>query len=326
MKRREFIAGIGGVAAWPLVARPQQAAVPVLGFADNTSLATKREFIAAFHRGLAEIGYVEGRNLAIEYRWAEGHYDRLPALVADLVRRPVSVIVAAPTSTALAAKAATSKIPIVFQIGSDPVEIGLVASLNRPGSNLTGVATLNADVVGKRFQMLHELVPAARSIAYLVNPANPIFAQIETRDVQLAANALAVHLLVLNASSEGDIVTAFSTLIRERADALLVGADTLFNAQREQIITLAARHNVPTSYQYREFVPAGGLMSYGPPYSNAYRLVGHYTGRILNGEKPADLPVQQSTTVELVINLKTAKSLGLTIPETLLATADEVIQ
>jgi putative tryptophan/tyrosine transport system substrate-binding protein len=300
--------------------------MPVVGFVDNTSLATKREFVAAFHRGLAELGYVEGRNFAIEYRWAEGHYDRLPVLVADLVRRPVSVLVAVPTSTALAAKAATSTIPIVFLVGSNPVEIGLVASLNRPGSNLTGIATLNADVVGKRIQLLHEMVPTAASIAFLVNPTNPVFAQIETKDVQLATGALALRLLVLNASSEYDIDTAFSTLTRERAGALLVGADTFFNTQREQLLALAARHRVPVCYQYREFVPAGGLMSYGSPYTDIYRLIGLYTGRILNGEKPADLPVQQSTKIELVINLKTAKALGLTIPETLLATADEVIQ
>jgi putative tryptophan/tyrosine transport system substrate-binding protein len=276
---------------------------------------------------LAETGYIEGQNVAIEYRWAEGHFDRLPALVADLVRRRVAVIaIAGTTASALAAKAATQTIPIVFTIGSDPVEIGLVASLNRPGGNLTGVTALQAAVVAKRFEMLHELAPAATPIAFLVNPTNAAVAQAETREAQVAARVLGVDLLVLNASTPSEIDTAFATMVGERAGALVTSSETFFMTQRVQFAVLAARHAVPTIYAWRENVEAGGLMSYGSNPLDSIRQAGVYTGRTLKGEKPADLPVQQSTKIELVINLKTAKALGLTIPETLLATADEVIQ
>jgi putative tryptophan/tyrosine transport system substrate-binding protein len=325
MQRREFIAGLGA-AAWPVTAYAQPAMMPVIGFVDNTSLFAKREFVAAFRRGLAETGYFESRNVMIEYRWAEGQYDRLPALVSDLVRRPVTVIVACPTNTALAAKAATTTIPIVFQIGANPVEIGLVTSLSRPGGNLTGVVNLNLDVAAKRLELLHELVPAATSIAFLANPTNRMYTENETKEVQSAARVLGLRLIILTASSESDIETAFATLVLDRADAVLVGADTLFLIYRDQLVAQAARHAVPVVYPYREFAHAGGLMSYGSNLIDAFRQVGLYTGRILSGEKPADLPVQQAVRLEMNLNLKTAKALGLTIPETLLATADEVIQ
>jgi putative tryptophan/tyrosine transport system substrate-binding protein len=276
---------------------------------------------------LAETGYIEGQNVAIEYRWAEGHFDRLPALVADLVRRRVAVIaIAGTTTSALAAKAATQSIPIVFTIGSDPVEDGLVASLNRPGGNLTGVTAPQAAVVAKRFEMLHELVPAATPIAFLVNPTNAAVAQAETREAQVAARVLGVDLLVLNASTPSEIDTAFATMVGERAGALVTSSESFFMKQRVQFTVLAARHAVPAIYAWRENVEAGGLMSNGSNPLDSIRQAGVYTGRILKGDKPADLPVQQSTKLELVINLKTAKALGIIIPETLLATADEVIQ
>jgi putative tryptophan/tyrosine transport system substrate-binding protein len=327
MRRREFIAGLGGAAAWSLAARAQQSAMPVIGFLHNASPETSRERIASFHRGLAETGYVEGQTVAIEYRWAQGQSDRLAALAADLVRRKVAVI-ATPgyTQSALVAKAATQTIPIVFLLGADPVEIGLVASLNRPGGNLTGVSMLNSEFVGKLLGMMHELVPAAKSIALLVNPTNPSYAAVETREALLAARVLGVRSRILNASRPSEIEAAFANLVQQQTDALFVGADNFFSSQQDQLVALAARYAIPTIYQFREFTAAGGLMSYGPSNTEAYRIVGVYTGRILKGEKPADLPVQQVTKIELVINLKTAKALGLTIPETLLATADEVIQ
>jgi putative tryptophan/tyrosine transport system substrate-binding protein len=325
MRRREFIAGLGSAAAWPVVARAQQGAMPVIGYVSATSPAVK--YIAAFHRGLVETGFIEGRNVAVQYRFAEGHLDRLPALVADVVRRRVAVIyIADTTASALAAKAATQTIPIVFQVGSDPVEIGLVASLNRPGGNLTGITSLQTAVLAKRLGMLHDLVPTANLIAFLVNPNNKVFAEAETREAQAAARILGVSLLVLNAASPSEIDEAFATLVRERADALLTNSDIYFRYQRTQLAVLAARHAVPAIYSYAENVVAGGLISYGTDYLNSSRQLGLYTGRILKGEKPSDLPVQQVTKIEMVINLKTAKALGITIPETPLATADEVIQ
>jgi putative ABC transport system substrate-binding protein len=327
MTRREFIAGLGSAAAWPLVVRAQQAAVPVIGYLGSASPDGEREFVAAFRRGLAEIGYVEGRNVTIEYRWADGQNDRLPALAADLVRLRVGAI-AAPgaTQSALVAKAATRTIPIIFELGADPVEIGLVASLNRPGGNITGVSELNVEMVAKRLAVLHELVPAAKSIAFLRNPNNPAVSEAQTKQLQVAATTLGLQLLVLNASSQTEIDTAFETLVQQQAGAIILTGDSFFTSHREQLVGQAARHAVPAIYQWREFTAAGGLMSYGASRIDAFRQVGVYTGRILKGEKPADLPVVQPAKFEFVINLKTARALGLTIPETLLATADEVIQ
>jgi putative ABC transport system substrate-binding protein len=326
MRRREFIAGLGTAAAWPLVARAQQAALPVIGWLDSQSPEAMRHLLPAFRKGLAEIGYVEGRNVIVEYRWAENDNDRLSAFAADLVRRQVAIIVVPTTSSALAAKAATQTIPIVFDMGSDPVALGLVASLNRPTGNVTGVSILAAEIAPKRLALLRELVPAIASIAMLVNPANPSFAQAETKDLQTAARVLGVRVLVLNGGTENDIAAAFATLVEQQVSALLMSADSFFYTARDQITSLAARYAIPTMFFDRASVAAGGLLSYGANLSDATRLAGVYAGRILKGDKPADLPVQQSTKFELVINLKTAKALGLTVPETLLATADEVIQ
>jgi putative tryptophan/tyrosine transport system substrate-binding protein len=279
----------------------------------------------AFQQGLAETGYVEGRNVIVEYRWAENHNDRLPALAADLVRRRVAVIVAVSTASALAAKPATQTIPIVFRVGSDPVEIGLVTTFNRPAGNLTGIANMSTHIISKRLALLHELFPAVM-IATLVNPANPRFTQIETRDLQAAAGVLGVRILVLNGGTASDIAGAFATLVERQAGALLISADSTFMASRDQITSLAARYAIPTMFADRAAAAAGGLFSYGNNFPAVNHQVGVYAGRILNGQKPADLPVMQPTKFELVINLKTAKALGLTIPETLLATADEVIQ
>jgi putative tryptophan/tyrosine transport system substrate-binding protein len=330
MRRREFIAGVGSAAAWPLVARAQQKAMPVIGFLHGATLAAiSLNRFSSFQRGLAEMGYVEGRNLAIEYRWAEGQNDRLPALATDLVRRKVGVIVApGSTTAALVAKAATQSTPIVFMIGADPVELGLVASLSRPGGNLTGVSVVNGPVVAKCLEFLHELVPTATSIAVLFNPTNPAFAKIETRELQFAARTLGVRLLFLEAREQSEFEGAFATLVGQKAGALLVSGDGLFvgRNQVEQLVALAARHAVPAIYQYREQTLAGGLASYGASLSEAYHQVGVYTGRILKGAAPSDLPVTQSTKLEFVINLKTAKALGLTFREMLVARADEVIQ
>jgi putative ABC transport system substrate-binding protein len=299
--------------------------MPVVGYLGAGSLEQQREFVAALLRGLAETGYVEGRNVAIEYRWAESRNDRLPALAADLVRRQVAVIITDSTPAALAAKAATQTIPIVFGVGSNPVEIGLVASLNRPGGNLTGVSLLNVDIAAKRVELLHELVPAATQIAVLVNPTNPAGEDL-LKEAQVGARVLGVRLSALNASSESEIDGAFAMLVGQRADALLVHGDPVFIAQRDRIVALAARHAVPAIYQFREFAVAGGLMSYGASVADSYRQLGVYTGRILKGEKPADLPVQQSTRFEMVLNLKTAKALGLTVPTSTLLRANEVIE
>ena len=325
MRRREFIAGLGSAAAWPVVALGQQPAVPVIGVLHSGSFGTSRDTMAAFHRGLSETGFVEGRNVAIEYRSADNKYDTLPALATDLVRRQVTVIATFGTTlSAIAAKAVTTTIPIVFSIGADPVNFGLVASLNRPGGNATGVTFLTSLLAAKQFELLRELLPTAPAIAILVNPTNPY--TVSGTDAQRVARTLAQKVYVLNASTEGEIDAAFATLVRQRAGGLYVPGDALFYARREQIIALAARHAIPTIYAQRDFVDIGGLMSYGASVADANRLVGGYVGRILKGEKPADLPVQQVTKIELAINLKTAKALGLTIPETLLATADEVIQ
>jgi putative tryptophan/tyrosine transport system substrate-binding protein len=322
--RREFVALLGGAAAWPLDARAQQPAMPLIGYLQNGSPGSP--LVPAFLQGLSETGYVEGRNVAIEYRFAEGQNDRLPALVADLVRRQVRVIaVLGGFPGALAAKAASATTPIVFQGGGDPVSGGLVASLNRPGGNVTGVTSLNQQVAPKMLEALHELVPTATVIALLVNPAGPT-TQAVLRDMQAAARILGVQLHVLQASTERDIDRVFAELVQVRAGGLVISNSALFGTRRDQLIALAARHAVPAISFQREYVDAGGLMSYGGSFREAFRLVGNYTGRILKGDKPADLPVQQATRIELIINMKTAKALGLTFPITLLGRADEVIE
>jgi putative tryptophan/tyrosine transport system substrate-binding protein len=325
MKRRNFITLLGGAAAWPLAARAQQA-VPVVGVlsAEWPNLFSDR--LRAFHDGLRETGYAEGRNLAIEYRWAEGRNDRLPALATELVRRQVTVLVATSTPAVLAARIATTTIPIVFFVAADPVQLGLVTSLSRPEGNLTGVVTLNVEVAAKRLQLLHELVPTATIVALLVNPSNTALAETITKELEAAARTLGVQLHVLHASSERELDTAFATLVQLRAGALVIGADALFNSRSEQLAELTIRHRVPAIYQFREFVSTGGLMAYGSTVLDTYRPLGVYTGRILKGEKPAELPVQQATKVELVINMKTAKALGLTVPLPLIGRVDEVIE
>jgi putative tryptophan/tyrosine transport system substrate-binding protein len=326
VKRREFILIVGGAAAWPLAAGAQQPAMPVTGFLNAASPGPLRQQIAAFHEGLKESGYVEGQNVAVEYRWAEGQYDRLPALAADLVRRQVSVIVAGGGApVVLAAKAATTTIPIVFTAGGDPVGLGLVASLNRPGANITGVYHFATGLEAKRLGLLHEMVPKAATIAVLVNP-NYSEAESQLREVQEAAARLGVQLVVVHANAESDFDAAFSTVVQQRSGALLVCASPFFNTRREQLVVLAARHALPTIYEWRDFAAAGGLMSYGTSLADAYRQAGVYAGRILKGAKPADLPIVQSTKFEFVINLNTAKALGLTIPPGLLAIADGVIE
>jgi len=321
------MAALGGAAvAWPLAARAQQPAMPVIGFLDSRSPEKDANRVRAFRQGLSETGYVEGQNVAIEYRWADGQNDRLPALVADLVRRQVTVIAAGTnTPSALAAQAATTIIPIVFSIGADPVAVGLVTSLNRPGTNVTGMTTLNVELMPKRLNLLHELVPTATIIALLVNPTDPISETI-SRDAQAAARVLGLQLHVLRASTEHEFDTVFASLVQLRAKALVIGPDSLFISRSEQLAALTVRHAVPTIFQFREFAAAGGLMSYSGSLTDSYRQVGVYTGRILKGEKPGDLPVQQSTKVELVINLKTAKALGIELPMSLLMRVDEVIE
>jgi putative tryptophan/tyrosine transport system substrate-binding protein len=328
IRRREIIATLGSAAvAWPLAARAQQPAIPVIGFlgAESPDLVVSR--VRAFRQGLSETDAVEGHNVAIEYRWAEGHNDRLPTLAADLVSRQVTVI-ALPGSTpaALAAKAATTTIPIVFGVAVDPVAVGLVPSLARPGGNLTGVTTLNLEVVPKRVELLHELIPTASAIALLVNPTSPALAETSTRDAQAAGRTLGLELHVLHASTERDFDAVFATLVQRPAGGLVIAPDAFFNSHMEQLAALALRYAVPAIFQFREFVAAGGLMSYGGEVTDTYRQAGIYSGRILKGEKPADLAVQQATKVELIINLKTAKVLGLTVPTALLVRADEVIE
>jgi putative tryptophan/tyrosine transport system substrate-binding protein len=326
--RRELLAAFGGAAAtWPLAARGQQAAIPIVGFLDGGSPETRRGQVASFSRGLNETGYIEGQNVTIEYRWAQDQLDRLPALATELVRRQVSVIAASSgIPAALAAKAATATIPIVFQIGVDPVKVGLVASLNGPGGNITGVANISSELNAKRLELLHELVPSASVIAVLVNPANPLNAETTPQDVQAAAQMLGLRTRVLRASTASDIDAAFVTLVEQGAKALFVANDAFFNGRGDQFAVLSARHRVPTMHELRESAVAGGLISYGASVPDVFRQVGVYAGKILKGEKPADLPVMQPTKFELVINRKTAKALGLQIPDKLLVLADEVIE
>jgi putative ABC transport system substrate-binding protein len=326
MKRREFIALLSGAAAWPLSAQAQQPAVPVIGYLSSGVAGLFADRKSVFLQGLAESGYVEGRNVRIEYRWAELHYDRLPAMAADLVSRRVDVIVT-PDSivTARAAKAATTSIPIVFGIGIDPVASGLVASLNRPGGNITGAARLSGDLAPKRLQLLHELVPAARTFALLVNPGNP-GAELQTKEMQAAARTFGLSLLTLQASADRDLDAVFATISDLHAEGIVIGPDPLFVVQIPRLAALALKAAVPAAFQYREFVVAGGLIGYAGSRTESYRLVGRYAGRILRGEKPADLPVQLAKTVELFINLKTARALGISVPRTVLALADEVIE
>ena len=325
VQRRAFLGALGGVAAWPFTARSQQAAMPVVGFLNNASPDLYAERMRAFLQGLNEVGYVDGQNVVIEYRWSAGKTDRLPALAAELVALPVSVIFAAPTASALAAKAATATIPIVFTGGADPVASGLVASLNRPGGNLTGVSNLSVELGPKQLELLHELIPTASVIGLLVNPTNPN-AETQVEDMRAAARALGQQIIVQDVIDEPDLEISFVTLMRRRIDALLVLNDVSFNSRPAQLAALAARHAIAAIYSYRNFTAAGGLMSYGTSFTEPFRLAGMYAGRILKGAKPIDLPVQQATKIELVINLKAAKTLGLTFPITLLGRADEVIE
>jgi putative ABC transport system substrate-binding protein len=328
MKRRDFITLLGGASvAWPLAARAQQAAMPVVGFLSSTSPDSYAIRLRAFRQGLKEAGYVEGQNVAIEYRWAEGQNNRLPVLAAELVHRQVDVIVAGGgTPCAVAAKAATGTIPIIVEVAVDPVAIGFVASLDKPGGNITGVTNLNVEIGPKRLELMHELLPSVTVIGVLVNPANPALFEPFVQSLEAAANRLGLELHVLNASTDRDFDPVFAALVQLKAGALVIGPDVFFNSHIEQIAALAFGHALPAVYQYRPFVEAGGLLSYGSDETETYHLVGAYTGRILKGEKPANLPVVQSTKVELIINLKTAKAFGLTIPLTLLGRADEVIE
>jgi putative tryptophan/tyrosine transport system substrate-binding protein len=329
MRRREFVIGVGlssVTLARALIAYAQQRAMPLIGFLNVASADGYQPMVAAFRRGLQEMGYVEGQNVAIEYRWADGRTDRLSGLVAELVHHQVAVIAATSTPAALAAKAETTTIPIVFESGGDPLRLGLVASLSHPGGNVTGVTQLNAVVSPKRLELLHELLPTARVMALLVNPASPTLAEIETNGALPAAHDLGVELHVLNASSERDIEEAFAKLAHLGANGLVIGADAFFTSRTKLLAALAARYKVPAVYENRDFTAAGGLLSYGGMITDAYRLTGVYVGRILKGEKPAELPVQQGTKIELFINLKTAKALGITVPLTLSGRADEVIE
>jgi putative tryptophan/tyrosine transport system substrate-binding protein len=326
MRRRQFIGIISGAAAWSLTARAQQPAMPVIGYLSSRSPGETVALIAAFKKGLGEAGYVEGQNVAIEYRWAEGQYDRLPALAADLVRRGVTVLVTTGAEpSAFAAKAATSTIPIVFTVGGDPVKLGLVESFNRPGGNSTGVSVLTTAPEAKRLGLLHELVPGAKVVGILLNP-NYLQAETQARELRAAAGTVGQRIHIAYAGSDAELEPAFETLVGERSDALLVAADPFFDTRRDRIIAFAAEHRLPAVYQFREYVVGGGLMSYGVDLSAGYHQVGNYAGQILKGAKPTDLPIVQSIRFEFVINLKTAKSLGLEVPAMLLARADEVIE
>jgi putative tryptophan/tyrosine transport system substrate-binding protein len=328
VRRRDFIKGIAGsTVGWPLGARAQQPALPVVGFVNVASAKEGHApHLSAFLKGLSEVGYIDGQNVTIEYRWAENQNDRLPALIADLVRRQVAVIAATGTSAALAARAATTTTPIVFTTSANPVQLDLVTSLNRPGGNVTGVTQTNAEISPKRLQLLHELVPTASVMALLVNPASPTLAEVNTKELQAAARTLGLELHVLNASTEGDLDGVFAKLVQLRAGGLVIEGDPFFTSRMEQLIALALNHAVPTIYHYRDFAVAGGLLSYGTDFTETYRLAGIYTGRVLKGDKPADLPVQQATKIELYINLKTAKKLGVNIPNTLIGRADGVFE
>jgi putative tryptophan/tyrosine transport system substrate-binding protein len=325
VKRREFITLCGGVAAWPLAARAQRA-LPVVGFIRDGSADPQARYAAAFRKGLNETGYIEGRNVTVEYHWLEGQYDRLPALMADLVRRQVAIIATPGTTPTLAAKAATAKIPIVFGVGEDPVQLGLVASLSRPSGNATGINFFANEVVAKRLRLLHELVPKAVRVAVFVNPGNASVAATTVRDVQEAGSTIGLKTQIFNAATIGEINAAFDTFARERPDALFIAADAFFVSRVAQFITLTARDRIPATYPIRDFVPAGGLMSYGTDFLDMFHQIGVYTGKILKGTKPADLPTIQSTKFEFVINVQTARALGIEVPSGLLAIADEVIE
>jgi len=324
MNRRKFIAGLGSAAAWPIAARAQQRAMREIGYIG--SALDELKVISGFHRGLLETGYVEGRNLAIEYRWADNRMERMPELAADLVQRGVAAIAVMSTAGVLAAKAATRTVPIVFWIGSDPVEIGLVASLNRPGGNITGFYNLQAAVAAKRLEMLHELMPAATTFAFLVNRDNPVFAEIELRELRTAARTLGLNLLILDAKDTSEFERAFATIDLRRPGGLVIGGDSLFIVEGARLAAMTTQHTVPALFPDRRATAAGGLMSYGTDFPDGHRQTGVYVGRILNGQNPADLPVQQVTKMQVAINMKTAKALGLTIPLTLLGRADEVIE
>jgi putative ABC transport system substrate-binding protein len=326
MRRRDFITLLGGAAAWPIAGRGQQAVMPVIGFLNSGSPDADRDRVRAFRQGLSETGYIEARNVTIEYLWADDHNDRLPAMAVDLIRRGVNVIVTGGTPATLAAKAATTTIPIVFILSTDPAEAGLVASLNRPGGNITGVTGLNVELAPKKLELLHELLPSAASVALLVNPTNKVATETETRTVQAAAQTLGLRLHILHASTERDFDAAFASLAQLRVEALVIGSDLFFTSRAEQLASLTLRHAMPSIYQFREFTVAGGLMSYGGSFADWGRQAGIHTGRVLAGAKPADLPVEQATRVELFINLKTAKALGIAVPLPLSGRADEIFE
>jgi putative ABC transport system substrate-binding protein len=325
IRRRDFISVIGGAVAWPIAAHAQQPAMPVVGFLSSASLEGLSPYLATFRQGLGETGFVEGRNVAIESRWSDND-NQLQRMAAELVRAPADVIVAPSLAAALAAKSATTTIPIVFYTGLNPVNLGLVASFNRPGGNVTGIISLGIDLASKRVEVLHDLIPTARTIAVLVNPATSALAESSIRNVQASARTLGLAVHVLNASTEQELDEAFASVVRLRAEGLVIGADNFFNSRSKELAALALRHAIPAIYQYREFAAAGGLMSYGGSLTDGYRMIGIYGGRILKGEKAAELPVQQATKIELIINLKTAKALGITVPLTLRGRADEVIE